>query len=267
MWTVLLNGNLDLSITMTFISTVAATGMLPLWMYTLGKQVYADTKTAVPLENILSTLVSMTVCLGIGLLFQRYLPRVAAFCKRILAPVSVMMIIFIITFGTYANLYMFKLMNVSILFAAGISVWIGFAVGYSLAWILRLPVKDQIAISVETGIQNTGIAIVLLGLSLPPPNNDIATVVPVAASIMTPIPLTIVWIIMKCRKRFSKKIASRSPSLREIEGDHDKGTTSPQNLSNSSSSSLLSDERNALQRDLMSQASYGGGIKTAWVAS
>ena len=169
----------------------------------------------------------MVVCLAIGLAFQRWLPRVAARCKRILAPVSVAMIIFIITFGTYANLYMFKLMNWRILMSAGLTVWIGFTAGYLLAVIFRLPSKDQIAIWVETGIQNTGIAIVLLGLSLPAPNNDIAVVVPVAASIMTPIPLTFLWIAMKCYRRYIGKI------------DKKEEQSPPTGLSNSSSSTLL----------------------------
>lgn len=77
MWTVLLNGNLDLSVTMTFISTIAGVVTLPLWMYTLGRQVYASTAVKVPVGNILATLLSMAFFLGIGLLFQKYLPRVS----------------------------------------------------------------------------------------------------------------------------------------------------------------------------------------------
>lgn len=99
---------------------------------------------------------------------------------------------------------MFKLMNWRILLAAGFSVWIGFSCGYILSTSIRLPMKDRIAISIETGIQNTGTAIVLLGFSLPDPDNDISAVVPVAASIMTPIPLTIIWIAIKCYDRFHK---------------------------------------------------------------
>lgn len=77
MWTVLLKGNLDLSITMTFASTVAAVAMLPLWLFTLGRMIYDGTTTKVPVHNILGSLGSMIFFLGIGLLFQRYLPRVA----------------------------------------------------------------------------------------------------------------------------------------------------------------------------------------------
>lgn len=102
-------------------------------------------------------------------------------------------------------------MNWRILFAAGFSVWIGFTCGYLLSTSARLPMKDRIAISIETGIQNTGTAIVLLGFSLPDPDNDISAVVPVAASIMTPIPLTIVWIAMKCYEKYKpKKVADNA---------------------------------------------------------
>ena len=139
------------------------------------------------------------------------------------------MIIFIVVFGTYANLYMFKLMNAGILFAAGLCVWSGFLGGFLVSTILRFPSKDRTAISIETGIQNTGIAIVLLGVSLPPPYNDIATVVPVAASIMTPIPLTLIWIGMKGRSWYKRRQVPLNMRTDEI----------AQTISNSSSSILL----------------------------
>lgn len=157
-------------------------------------------------------------------------------CKRILAPVSISMIIFIVVFGTYANWYMFKLMTWQILISAGLCVWIGFLGGLIVSILIRLPIKDIIAISVETGIQNTGIAIVLLGFSLTEPNNDIASVVPVAASIMTPIPLTIVWIGMKCFKLGPKGLTDD-----DDQGQNKKLSSDEASKSISSSSALLPD--------------------------
>jgi sodium/bile acid cotransporter 3/5 len=225
-------------------------------MYTLGKSIYPDTTTMVPVRNILTTLVSMAVCLGIGLSFQRFFPRAAAvrfmfaafvtdkltptisvilqYCKKVLAPVSVAMIIFIIVFGTYANLYMFRLMTAKILLSAGLCVWSGFLGGFIISTLLRFSSKDRTAISVETGIQNTGIAIVLLGVSLPPPYNDMATVVPVAASIMTPLPLTVVWIGMKCLTWYKRRHSADS-----LRPDDQTRT-----ISNSSSSTLLPPQAN-----------------------
>lgn len=35
-WTLLLNGDINMSITMTFMSTVLALGFMPLWIFTMG---------------------------------------------------------------------------------------------------------------------------------------------------------------------------------------------------------------------------------------
>ncbi|CAG2164854.1 unnamed protein product [Oppiella nova] len=159
MWTVLLGGNLNLI-------------MMPFWLSTLGPSIFEGTTTSVPLHNIFGSLASMTIFLGLGLLFQRFIPKVANICRKILAPVSIAMIIFIIIFGTYANLYMFRMMSWRILLAASVNVWTGFLVGLIAAILFRQSFADQIAIAIETGIQNTGVAIVLLGLSLQQPDED-----------------------------------------------------------------------------------------------
>lgn len=51
--------------------------MMPLWLFTLGKNIYEGTTTSVPLHNIFGSLGSMTIFLGVGLLIQKFLPRVA----------------------------------------------------------------------------------------------------------------------------------------------------------------------------------------------
>ncbi|GIY89281.1 hypothetical protein CDAR_59391 [Caerostris darwini] len=206
MWTVLLNGNLNLSLTMTFISNLAALGMMPLWLFTLGRSLFSEIATEVPFMNIVLSLVSMLIPLAIGLAFQKWLPRVAKFCRKILAPVSIFMILFIIAFGTYANLYMFKLFTWNILIAASANVWLGFLIGCLLSKTFDLNLQDLIAVAVETGVQNTGIAIVLLGFSLGQPEADLAAVVPVAASIMTPIPLLCAYIFIRTRNKYFPKV-------------------------------------------------------------
>lgn len=40
MWTYLLGGSLDLSVTMTFVSTVGAFAALPLWVYALARTIF-----------------------------------------------------------------------------------------------------------------------------------------------------------------------------------------------------------------------------------
>ncbi|XP_003742981.1 ileal sodium/bile acid cotransporter [Galendromus occidentalis] len=216
MWTVLLGGNLDLSVTMTFISTIASLGFMPLWLFTAGKTFFKEAAPKIPFQNIVSGLVAMVIPLGVGLIMQRYCPKGTAFCRKILAPFSVMMIIFIVIFGTYANLYMFRLITWEIALATVLNVWTGFLIGIILARVIGLPWRDAIAVMVETGIQNTGVAIVLLGVSLPKPDGDMATIVPVAASTVTPIPLTILWLALRYLRCPSSKDKVRDMSNGEV---------------------------------------------------
>lgn len=53
--------------------------------------------------------------------------------------------------------------------------WLGYILAYILAKIFKQNSKDSITIAVETGIQNTGIAIFLLTFTLPQPEADITT--------------------------------------------------------------------------------------------
>ena len=122
-------------------------------------------------------------------------------------------------------------MSWRILLGASVNVWFGFIIGIIASALFRQTIADRIAIAIETGVQNTGVAIVLLGLSLPQPDADIASVVPVAASVVTPIPLTIVYIVIKLRNfiKAKQKLEKSSPvedSLMEDQLDSNKTSSS-----------------------------------------
>jgi sodium/bile acid cotransporter 3/5 len=53
--------------------------------------------------------------------------------------------------------------------------WLGYFCGWLLARLFKQPPNDTLAISIETGIQNTGIAIFLLRFSLGQPEADLTT--------------------------------------------------------------------------------------------
>lgn len=78
--------------------------------------------------------------------------------------------------------------------------WLGYTVGYVASKVFRQANPDAIAIAVETGIQNTGIAIFLVTFSLEQPTADLTTVVPVAVAIMTPFPLLGLYLVQKFRQ-------------------------------------------------------------------
>lgn len=201
-WTVVLDGNIDLSVTMTTVSTFAAFGLMPLWLFTLGKHVFENASVKIPYTHIGSLAIALIVPLGIGFALQKWLPKISGFLAKILKGFSSLLILFIIIFATITNWYLFSLLTWEIVVAGLALPFCGYFFGYVLAkWITKRSLEDSIAICIETGIQNTGIAIFMLRFGLPQPQADLTTVVPVAVAIMTPFPLIITWII----KRFVSK--------------------------------------------------------------
>lgn len=204
-WTYILGGNLSLSITMTTISTFAAFAMMPLWLFTLGQVIFQEGELEVPYFQIATFAIGLVIPLGIGFLIQKYLPRVTKIMVRILKPFSTLLILFIVIFAIVTNLYLFELFTWKI-FVAGLGLpWLGYFCGWLLAHLFKQPPNDTLAISIETGIQNTGIAIFLLRFSLGQPEADLTTVVPVAVAVMTPIPLLLMYIYQKCSAGWTKK--------------------------------------------------------------
>lgn len=53
--------------------------------------------------------------------------------------------------------------------------WLGFTFGFIVARICKQPQPNIRAIAIETGIQNTGVAIFLLRFTLKPPVDDLTT--------------------------------------------------------------------------------------------
>lgn len=70
--------------------------------------------------------------------------------------------------------------------------WLGFGLGGFFAWLCRQDWKRMLTIGIETGIQNIGVAIMILLYSLPPPENSRTTVIPIIVAFLSPLPFYLV---------------------------------------------------------------------------
>lgn len=208
-WTVILKGDLDLSLFVTFASTVAALGMMPLWLFTIGKTLVSET-IQIPYTNIMISLVSLIVPVLIGVIIHRFLPKVSKFLIRLVKPASALFLLYVCTFGLYVNSFMFKLLNWKVLVAGLTMPFCTFTLGAIVAGICKLSYKRIITIAIETAIQNTGIALVMMLATLPKPDGDIAAIMPIAGSVFTPLPLLVVltgsYIHRKCTSTEKKNM-------------------------------------------------------------
>ncbi|XP_023322070.1 ileal sodium/bile acid cotransporter [Eurytemora carolleeae] len=209
-WTVMFGGNLDLSVTMTAVSTFSAFFMMPIWMFALGEVIIEDTDIVVPYSKILTYGIMLIVPLTIGIAIKRFLPRVSAFMVKIMKPMALFLIVFILVCGIWSQFFMIQLISWRIALVGFGLPWLGFGFGCLFSKLCRRERKDIIAIAVETGIQNTGMAIFMLWFTLDHPAGDLAAVVPVAVATLTPFPLLAALLYYKLRSMYC-------PLLREVE--------------------------------------------------
>lgn len=165
-WTLLLDGNLNLSVTMTFISTICSLVMMPSWLYFLGHPFLqgfsSDAVIKVPYAKIASSLISLILPLLIGIAIKKWKPEWAAKARTVMRPFIIFVMIFVVVFGSLTNLYMFRMLTAPALIGGLALPWCGFMFGCFTALLTKRSPEDVTAIAVETGIQNTGIAILLL---------------------------------------------------------------------------------------------------------
>lgn len=193
--------------------------LIPAWIYGVGINViYKDIEISIPFTNIFTSLIGLIIPVGIGILIQMKKPTWAKFIEKCVRPITVIFVILVFTIGVYANLYVFQLLKPLTLLAGALIPYCGFGFGALVAFLTRHDRQRILTIAIETGIQNTGVSIVMLQLSLPAPDSDIGIVAPIVCSIFTPIPMAIAIISYEIKKRcFTKKEPTNSGKLDELD--------------------------------------------------
>ncbi|XP_053144467.1 P3 protein [Hemicordylus capensis] len=178
LYSLLLGGDVTLAISMTLLSTVAATGLMPLSSAFYGRLLGAHETLHVPFLKILVTLLFIAVPISTGMLVKCKLPRLSRLLLLLIKPFSFTLIV--------GGLFMAYLMGAFILanvqlptVLAGVTVPIfGLLLGYLLAWCLGLPGPQRRTVSIEVGVQNSLLALAVLQLSFQRAQADFASQAP-----------------------------------------------------------------------------------------
>ncbi len=166
----LAKANVELSVSLTAISTALAVVMTPfnfwLWgnAYLHFAAVHADIPTlAIPLMDVFRTIfILLGIPLAAGILTARYLPKVADFLKKPLQYISIAFFIAMVILSFAGNMDAFLKCIKYIFLIVLIHNLVALSIGYNVAAIFRLPEADKRTLTIETGIQNSGLGLVLL---------------------------------------------------------------------------------------------------------
>ena len=157
--TYLAGGDLALSVGMTGVSTLLAPVMTPLLTWLL----VGATVDVEPLSMFLSIVQVVILPIALGLAVKQYLPNVTTRVNEFLPAFSTLAITAIVAAVVSANAPQLKTCGfVVILIVVLHNLW-GFALGYLLSWLLGLSRSKRTAISIEVGMQNSGLACSLAG--------------------------------------------------------------------------------------------------------
>jgi BASS family bile acid:Na+ symporter len=163
----LAGANTALSVSLTALTTSAAIFMTPLsfafWSSFLSDIDGLSSSISLNVWDMFFTIVNLIVVpVAIGLLFGYYFPKVTLKVKKPISIISIIIftIFVIVAFMKNANYFLeyIHIIFVIVLFHNGLA----FLAGYWMAKSAGLPHDDRKSISIETGIQNSGLGLVLI---------------------------------------------------------------------------------------------------------
>nr|XP_050023872.1 ileal sodium/bile acid cotransporter-like [Dermacentor andersoni] len=219
LWTLIFNGDVALSVTMTFVSTIASIGMMPLWVFILGRHMSPETGALrIPFSNIIASLVGLAVPLAIGMAIHRFKPKWALALTKYIKPITIIVLIAILVLSVTVNKYIFLLMTWQALLCGALVSWSAYVFGALAAFVGRLSRAQIIAVAIEIAFQNSGIAVVILYTSLPLPDADLVIVPVVCQAILQGVPLYVLYTAKRIQSCVSKRLHPDEKSIPESTG-------------------------------------------------
>ncbi|XP_007891033.2 sodium/bile acid cotransporter 4 [Callorhinchus milii] len=166
----LVNGEMNLSVIMTASSTLLALLLMPvcLWLYSRA-WINTPVVELLPFGAISLTLCSTLVPIGLGVFIRcRYSRAADLLLKVSLWSLMVTLIILFILTGSLLGPDLLATIPASVYLVAVLMPLAGFAAGYGLATLFKLPPNCKRTVSLETGCQNVQLCTAILKLAFPP---------------------------------------------------------------------------------------------------
>lgn len=165
-------GNAELSVLMSTITTLGAPIFTPI-NYAIWGGLYVKYMDAAasdvlrtlqvpPLQIALTVIVIIGIPVLLGLITVKFAPNASARLKEIMRYVSIVVFLSVAGMMMSQNFILFKEYIGFIFIIVFVHNLIGFGIGYTAATIGKTPVKDRRAVTIETGIQNSGLGLLLL---------------------------------------------------------------------------------------------------------
>ncbi|MDO5321851.1 MAG: bile acid:sodium symporter family protein [Bacteroidia bacterium] len=162
--------NIELSVSLTAISTALAVIMTPFnfWLYGNLYLKFSNIASEVPqlvipLWDVFKTIfILLGVPLTLGILTSQYLPKLADKLKKPLQWFSLIFFIAMVVLTFVGNIDAFLKSIKYIFIVVLVHNLLALTIGFTTGSVFKVPKKDRRTLTIETGIQNSGLGLVLL---------------------------------------------------------------------------------------------------------
>lgn len=158
------DGDMDLSVSMTTCSTVLALGMMPLCLLIYTKIWVDSGSIVIPYDSIGTSLVALVIPVSIGMFVNHKWPKQAKIILKVGSIAGAILIVLIAVVGgvLYQSAWIIepKLWIIGTIFPVA-----GYLLGFLLARIAGLPWYRCRTVALETGMQNTQLCSTIVQLS------------------------------------------------------------------------------------------------------
>ncbi|KAK0403554.1 hypothetical protein QR680_016991 [Steinernema hermaphroditum] len=211
-WTIIFDGNLDLSVTMTFTQTVIAIGMMPLWLkFLLGPYFFTE-RLQIPIEHLCLALGGLIGPVTIGMIAISFNKHLVERLNFVIKAITWCGTVFFTAFAIYVNWYAFFLFKPYVVICACALPWTGYLIAFAVALLARQRHRERITIAIETGVQNLAISALLIITAFPEPERDLALVMTFAIVLVTDKPLILLYGFGWLRRKFCRPTVHQSAS-------------------------------------------------------
>ncbi|KAM6221677.1 sodium/bile acid cotransporter 4 [Rhynchocyon petersi] len=166
----LVDGDMNLSIIMTISSTLLALFLMPLclWIYSRA-WINTPLVQLLPLGAVTLTLCSTLIPIGLGVFIRYKYNRVADYIVKVsLWSLLVTLVVLFIMTGTMLGPELLASIPAAVYVIAIFMPLAGYASGYGLATLFHLPPNCKRTVCLETGSQNVQLCTAILKLAFPP---------------------------------------------------------------------------------------------------
>ncbi|XP_035149620.3 sodium/bile acid cotransporter 4 [Callithrix jacchus] len=166
----LVDGDMNLSIIMTISSTLLALVLMPLclWVYSWA-WINTPIVQLLPLGTVTLTLCSTLIPIGLGVFIRYKYNRLADYIVKVsLWSLLVTLVVLFIMTGTMLGPELLASIPAAVYVVAIFMPLAGYASGYGLATLFHLPPNCKRTVCLETGSQNVQLCTAILKLAFPP---------------------------------------------------------------------------------------------------